>query len=127
MKELHFYFQSLLIILALACALQGPHDTEFIFYALYMQFFLGVYQYGMSWFLMLKLKRTSHLLLIYFCLVHLYFLLGLFGGLGYVEWLDIKYLKILGSAAPWGLAIFFLVVIEDLLWKRVSTPKMNSL
>ena len=121
MKELHFYFQSVMIILALACGLQGPHDIEFGFYALYMKFFLGVYQYGMSWFLMLKLRRKSNLLLIYFCLVHLYFLIALFGGLGYIDWLSEDTLKIVGLAVPGALAICFLVVIEDLLWKRVPS------
>ena len=121
MKELHFYFQSVMIILALAIAVQGPNLNDVYGFAVFLQFILGCYQYGMSWFLMLKLRRKSNLLLIYFCLVHLYFLIALFGGLGYIDWLSEDTLKIVGLAVPGALAICFLVVIEDLLWKRVPS------
>ncbi|WP_258101150.1 hypothetical protein [Marinoscillum pacificum] len=117
MKELHFYFQSVMIILALALAAQEPNLSDVYGFAVFLQFILGCYQYGMSWFLMLKLKKKSRLLIIYFILVPIYFIMLLILGQEYFEWQGDSFLYML-FGVPWILAIFFLVVIEELLRRK---------
>lgn len=118
MKELHFYVQSILILLALAIGLQEPFLENLDGTVILIQFFLGVYQYGMSWFLMLRLRRGNVLLLVYFCLVPVYLLVLIFGSNGYINWWDDSIQQVMLYVIPWGLAIYFLVVIEELLRKK---------
>lgn len=118
MKELHFYIQSLMILVALACGLQGPDQGVGYFYAGLLMFLLGVYQYGMSWMLITRLKRNKGLLTIYWVGVKGYLILLILLGLS-LDLSDFQW-QVLVFGVPWIFAIYFLVVIEDLLWKRVS-------
>lgn len=117
MKELHFYIQSLMFLLALACGLQGFLNGEGFIYAMMIQFFLGIYQYGMSWFLMKKLRRPAPLLSIYFLAANLYLIILIFMSLNKRSFDDLQW-QVFLFGLPWVLAIYFIVVIEDLLWVR---------
>ena len=116
MKELHFYIQGSMMLIALACAVQIPIDNSSVGGVVIIQVLLGIYQYGMSWFLMNKLRRNAPLLNIYFISVHVYFLvLVVFGLLNITNDVQLMYLVYF---LPWVFALFFLIVIEDLLWKK---------
>ncbi|MEQ8469834.1 MAG: hypothetical protein RIC35_01535 [Marinoscillum sp.] len=117
MKELHFYIQSVMILVAMALALQWPLGTDYSIFSLYIAFFLGMYQYGMSWFLMIRLRRRSSFLKLYFFIVHFYFILCLSGN-QVRQWLDTDIFDRMLFVIPVGLAVFFLVVIEELLWRK---------
>ena len=117
MKELHFYIQSLMILVALACGLQGPHEGVGYFYAVMIQFFLGIYQYGMSWMLMNRLTTRKGPLTIYWVGVKMYVILLILLGLS-LDMSDWQW-QVLVFGVPWVFAIYFLVVMEDLLWIRV--------
>lgn len=119
MKECHFYIQSVMILVAIACALQIPNDSSYVSWPLMIAVFLGTYQYGMCIVLMNKLKHTRWL--------ERYF----YGANGYFIFIVILLMfdvnfsegfwKITVVGLPWVLAIFFIVITEDLLWIRNKT------
>lgn len=117
MKELHFYIQSVMILVAVALALQWPLGTDYSIFSLYIAFFLGIYQYGMSWFLMIRLRKRSFNLKLYFALVPTYFSVSILYGI-YFPSLEDDFVGSVLFAMPGVLAIYFLVVIEELLWRK---------
>jgi len=117
MKNLHFYAQSTLLLIALCIAVQIPFQHQLMGYVVLVEFVLGIYQFGMGFLLKLKLSQPSLLLEIYF-----------FGSLGYVimlislalldfGWMDQVWIYAL-FIFPWIIAIYFLVVLDDLERKR---------
>lgn len=121
MKELHFYIQGGMLLVALGCGLQSPLTPDTYWVAAYIQFFIGIYQYGMSWLLILKLRRKAPLLNIYFLLVKAYFIILLSFVLN--DSFDDQRILVLFQVVPWMFSVFFLIVMEDLLWKRPFTNK----
>ena len=66
MKNLHFYVQSAMLILALSIAVLIPFEDSFLFGLLLIEFLLGIYQLTLSCILMKKLSQKTLLLKIYF-------------------------------------------------------------
>ena len=113
MKNLHFYIQSILVLLALSFAVQIPNDKHMLDSVILIEFILGVYQLGMSFMLMFKLSKKSKLLKLYFkgSLTYIFSLivLLLLDMPGMNEWWEPALLVF-----PWAFAILFLVTIDDL-------------
>ena len=125
MKELHFYIQSILILLAMGLALQIWNNRDMVFYVLSIQFFLGAYQYGMSWFLIRRLSCNSPFLTIYFTSVNIYILALLFLSLIPDTLTSLQWKYIL-FGVPWVFSIYFLVVMENLLWRKKPLERVIS-
>lgn len=112
MKNLHFYIQCIMLLVALAIAIQVPLNQSLMGALLLIEFFLGLYQMGMSLLLIGNLSKPSKLLKIHFLLAIAY-LLSLFL-IGFIAPNDFEWWKPFIMVIPWGLAILFLVAIDEL-------------
>lgn len=101
-----------MILVALSLAVQLPFDEMLIIYILKIEFLLGLYQMGMSLFLIGNLTNPSKLLKIHFLLSIAYLLSLLI--IGFLVPNEFEWWKPLILMIPWGLAILFLVVIDEL-------------
>ncbi len=113
MKNLHYYIQCVLILLALSIAVQIPFQENLIGYVVMIEFLLGAYQLGMSVMLRCRLSRKSTLLQVHFfsSIAYLLALIGL--GVLSPVWMDELWPFAL-FAFPWVFAILFLVTIDEL-------------
>ncbi len=78
-----------------------------------IEFFIGVYQLGMSLMLRAKLSRKSNLLQIHFFSALAYLLTLVALGIVSPDWMD-EWWPYALFVCPWGLAILFLVAIDEL-------------
>ncbi len=102
-----------MVLIALSLAVQIPSQRDLFVYVGMIEFFLGIYQMGMSIMLRNRLSKKSQLLQIHF-----------FGSIGYLIMiislgcLDVDLVDGLWSFAlfglPWGFVILFLVAIDEL-------------
>lgn len=117
MKNLHFYIQCLMLLLALSFAVQIPLKKELAGFVVLMECLIGIYQLGMS--MMLFGKLSKHTLLME---IHLFgsmtylILLAVLGMIG-PTWMSEMWPFAL-YVFPWAIAIFFLVTIDELERKR---------
>lgn len=117
MKNLHFYIQSVLLLVALCLAVQIPQRSEVEMILWLLQLVIGIYQLFMAFMLKMRLRQKSILIEIYL-LSSVTYLFVLFW-LGAIEphWMkNWWYLAVFGL--PWAFAIFFLVVIDELEYTR---------
>lgn len=126
MKELHFYIQGAMILVALALALQTHQESSLWFLLGMLEFALGLYQYSMGWFLLIKLHRKSQRLNIYIASTSIYLLMLTFLDINYSDSMDGSIWKHAWFGMPWAFALYFLIVIEDLLWKRPTHLTQHS-
>lgn len=113
MKNLHFYIQSIMVLMALGLAVQIPSHRYLIGYVVFIEFVLGVYQMGMSFMLLRRLSKKTQLLQLHFLSSWVY-LLGLIGLAALdPEWMD-DWWKFAVFGFPWALAILFLVTMDEL-------------
>lgn len=118
MKNLHFYIQCSMLLLALSLAVLIPFENDFGSFVLILQFVLGVYQLSMSTMLMNKLSKPTKLLK-YHCYMSWFYLLGiLIFALSEPSWINNTFWIIYMLIIPWMLAIYFVVVIDDLEYHR---------
>jgi hypothetical protein len=101
-----------MILVALSLAVQLPFNEMLIIYILKIEFLLGLYQMGMSLLLLGNLKTPSKMLKIHFLLAITYLLSLL--TIGVLVPNDFEWWKPLILVIPWGLAILFLVTIDEL-------------
>lgn len=113
MKNLHFYIQSIMVLIALSLAVQIPSQGDLLGYVVLIEFVLGVYQMGMSLMLRSRLSKKTRLLQIHFYSSIGYLLtLIVIGALG-PAWMDEWWIFAL-FVVPWAFAILFLVTIDEL-------------
>ena len=103
-----------MVLIALGFAVQIPSEQYLIIYVGMIEFVLGVYQLGMSIFLISSLSKKSNLLQIHFfsSIGYLIMLIGL--GLSDADWINEERWTFALYILPWGLAILFLVAIDEL-------------
>lgn len=114
MKHLHFYIQCLMLLLALSIAVRIPLDNMLAIYVVWIELILGAYQLFLSCILVNRLSRPSALLRTH-CYVSWIYLTGLLLlGITSPSWMSKTLWEIALWVIPWGVAVFFLVVIDDL-------------
>lgn len=113
MKNLHFYIQCILVLIALSLAVQIPAQRNLFGYVVLVEFILGVYQMGMSLMLMNKLTKKSRLFKIHFfsSLGYLFVLIVL--GIISPAWMNELWTFAL-FVFPWAFALLFLIAIDEL-------------
>ncbi len=115
-KECHFYIQSIMLLIALSAALQLPTNDYYGAIIFVIAIILGIYQFGMSILLMIKLKRVRLIKVYLYCTVG-YFLFIVILPLSNIDISNGLYLELI-LWMPWVLAVFFVIATEDLLWIR---------
>ena len=117
MKNLHFYIQSVLVLIAGAIALQIPFRNYLEGYVVMLELIVGFYQFGMGILLRSKLSKDDLLLDIHFLAsIAFIFLLMILGVVSPTWMKELWSFAIFGF--PWVLAIYFLIVIDSLEYKR---------
>lgn len=102
-----------MVLVALSIAIQIPAKRDLLGYVVMIEFFLGAYQLGMSIMLRAKLSRKSNLLQIHFFGAVAYILALVVLGILSPDWMD-EWWSFALFVCPWGLAILFLVAIDEL-------------
>lgn len=114
MKNLHFYIQFAMLIIALSIAIQIPFIEFMIAYVIMIELFLFTYQLIMSCMLMAKLSYEPLFLKIHFFGTWSYILILVLLSLISPAWMNSDYWKIALLIIPWAIAIFFLITLNDL-------------
>lgn len=114
MKNLHFYIQCVILLVAGSIAVQIPFNKDLFINLMLIEFFLGFYQLGMSTLLMAKLSYQPLLLRTHFyaswCFILSLILLGIISP----EWMNTQRWQIALFVVPWGLAMLFLVALDEM-------------
>lgn len=106
-----------MILLALGISLQLPFRSDLLIYVGLIEFILGVYQLGMSFLLRPRLSSGTRLLELHFFISIFYIAALILIGILGPKWMDDLWTFAL-FIFPWVLAVFFLVVVDDLEYKR---------
>ncbi|WP_462250870.1 hypothetical protein [Ekhidna sp.] len=105
-----------MLLIALSAALQLPTNDYYGAIIFVIAIILGIYQFGMSILLMIKLKRVRLIKVYLYCTVG-YFLFIVILPLSNIDISNGLYLELI-LWMPWVLAVFFVIATEDLLWIR---------
>lgn len=114
MKNLHFYFQFAMLIIALGIAVQVPFIKYLIAFVCLIELILFTYQLIMSCMLMAKLSYQPLFLKIHFFGCWSYILILILLSLTSPSWMNSDQWKIALMVIPWFIAIFFLITLNDL-------------
>jgi|GEM_PF-3250372 len=107
MKSLHFYIQAMLFAAVLLILLGSIIFNEILFYVLYFQFFIGVYQYVTGTWLLLRRKYVDQLR--YYWLISTLDLLILVGSTYTHNSISGFLMAVFFFVVPWPLAIYYLM------------------
>jgi len=114
MKNLHFYIQSVMLILALSIAVQIPFNKDMFACILAIEFFLGAYQLVMSTLLNAKLSFRPILLRVHFYGSWVYIISLIIIGMSSTSWMTSGYWNLTLFIIPWAFAILFLVAMDEM-------------